>query len=43
MQILAGGEPTAKADVFAFGVILWELLSMCQPEGNLRSIRWPHF
>ena len=33
-ELLKGQEPTAKADIFSFGICLWQMLTRKQPYGN---------
>ena len=39
-QVIAGSPPTKAADIYSFGVVLWELLSLETPTSRkLRPIR----
>lgn len=41
-EVLLGGPCTPKADIFSFGVILWEIVTHEQPSvGNMRDCRVP--
>ncbi|KAK9917092.1 hypothetical protein WJX75_000820 [Coccomyxa subellipsoidea] len=42
-EVLMAGRVTHKADIFSFGVVLWEIITTERPawRGNLRDIRVP--
>lgn len=38
-EVMNGGEVTDKADVYAFGLLLWEILTRIEPFGSYRSYK----
>jgi serine/threonine protein kinase len=41
-EVLVNGMQSAAADVFAFGITLWELFTACQPYRNTPLTMLPH-